>query len=270
MFERYTEKARRVIFFARYEASQFGSPYIEAEHLLLGLLREDTALVGRLSRSHLSPEAFRKRIAEESPPRKIVSVSIDLPLSATAKAVLVSAAEEAERFGHDHIGTEHLLLGILRQENTLAARLLEEAGIQFAKVREDLRRADRHPGRTVEPLPEWNKDLIEIHGELFSYTSVCEFSEHYRKFHWEKHRWAPRDALARRSDRKLFLYSGQPYDPEQAELVKDGWSEDHCAICWWKLTASDSPEHGEGYTNGQDWLCTECYQRFVNPEHPAG
>jgi len=62
MFERYTEKARRVIFFARYEASQFGSPYIEAEHLLLGLLREDTALAGRLSRSPLSPKTLRKRI----------------------------------------------------------------------------------------------------------------------------------------------------------------------------------------------------------------
>lgn len=70
MFETYTEKARRVIFFARYEAAQFGSPYIEAEHILLGLLREDNALVGRLSRSLLSPKAMRKRIAEESPPRE--------------------------------------------------------------------------------------------------------------------------------------------------------------------------------------------------------
>ena len=52
MFERYTEKARRVIFFARYEASQFGSPYIETEHLLLGLLREDKALANRFLRSH--------------------------------------------------------------------------------------------------------------------------------------------------------------------------------------------------------------------------
>jgi ATP-dependent Clp protease ATP-binding subunit ClpC len=54
MFERYTEKARRVIFFARYEASQFGSPYIETEHLLLGLLREDKALTNRFLRSHAS------------------------------------------------------------------------------------------------------------------------------------------------------------------------------------------------------------------------
>ncbi len=62
MFERYTEKARRVIFFARYEASQFGSPYIETEHLLLGLLREDKALTNRFLRSHASVESIRKQI----------------------------------------------------------------------------------------------------------------------------------------------------------------------------------------------------------------
>jgi ATP-dependent Clp protease ATP-binding subunit ClpC len=62
MFERYTEKARRVIFFARYEVSQFGSPYIETEHLLLGLLREDTALTNRFLRSHATVESIRKQI----------------------------------------------------------------------------------------------------------------------------------------------------------------------------------------------------------------
>ena len=62
MFERYTEKARRVIFFARYEASQFGSPYIETEHLLLGLLREDKALANRFLRSHAAMESIRKQI----------------------------------------------------------------------------------------------------------------------------------------------------------------------------------------------------------------
>ena len=62
MFERYTEKARRVIFFARYEASQYGSPYIETEHLLLGLMREDKALANRFLRSHGSIESIRKEI----------------------------------------------------------------------------------------------------------------------------------------------------------------------------------------------------------------
>jgi hypothetical protein len=76
--------------------------------------------------------------------------------------------------------------------------------------------------------------------------------------------------LVQRPNKTLYLYSGQVYDPEKFELVKGGWREDHCAICWWKLCESDSAEHSEGYTNGQDWLCTECYERFVSPKRPAG
>jgi len=68
MFERYTEKARRVIFFARYESSQFGSPYIETEHLLLGLLREDKALTSRFLRSHASVESIRGQIEGHGAP----------------------------------------------------------------------------------------------------------------------------------------------------------------------------------------------------------
>ena len=97
MFERYTEKARRVIFFARYEASQFGSPYIETEHLLLGLLREDKALTNRFLRSHGSVESIRKQIEGRTAIREKVSTSVDLPLSQESKRVLAYAAEEAER-----------------------------------------------------------------------------------------------------------------------------------------------------------------------------
>src|SRR6202020_1812884 len=97
MFERYTEKARRVIFFARYEASQFGSPYIEPEHLLLGLLREDKALTNKFLRSHASVESIRKQIEGHTTIREKVSTSVDLPLSNECKRVLAYAAEEAER-----------------------------------------------------------------------------------------------------------------------------------------------------------------------------
>ena len=123
MFERYTEKARRVIFFARYEASQFGSPYIETEHLLLGLLREDKALTNRFLRSHASVESIRKQIEGHTTIREKVSTSVDLPLSNECKRVLAYAAEEAERLSHKHIGTEHLLLGLLREEKCFAAEI---------------------------------------------------------------------------------------------------------------------------------------------------
>jgi ATP-dependent Clp protease ATP-binding subunit ClpC len=101
MFERYTEKARRVIFFARYEASNFGSPYIETEHLLLGILREAKEVALRF---HLSPESIRNQIDSATVVREKVSTSVDLPLSNESKRVLAYAAEEAEMLGHKHIG----------------------------------------------------------------------------------------------------------------------------------------------------------------------
>lgn len=138
MFERYTEKARRVIFFARYEASQFGSPYIETEHLLLGLLREDNALTNRFLRGHAQVESIRKQVEDHTVMREKVSTSVDLPLSNEGKRVLAYAAEEATRLSHQHIGTEHLLLGLLREENSFAAQLLKERGVMLSRIREEL------------------------------------------------------------------------------------------------------------------------------------
>src|ERR1039458_9126421 len=154
MFERYTEKARRVIFFARYEASQFGSPYIETEHLLLGLLREDKALTNRFLRSHASVESIRKQIEGHTTIREKVSTSVDLPLSNECKRVLAYAAEEAERLSHKHIGTEHLLLGLLREEKGLAAKILNERGIELKTLREEIKLfIEEHGTRQADPLP---------------------------------------------------------------------------------------------------------------------
>jgi ATP-dependent Clp protease ATP-binding subunit ClpA len=136
MFELYTEKARRVIFFARYEASQFGSPYIETEHLLMGLLREDKALANRFLQSQV--ESIRKQIDEHTTIREKVPTSMDLPLSRECVRVLEYAAEEAERLNHKHIGTEHLLLGLLREEKCFAAEILHERGLQLSTIREQL------------------------------------------------------------------------------------------------------------------------------------
>jgi hypothetical protein len=135
MFERFTEKARRVIFFARYEASQFGSHYIETEHLLLGLLREDEALAHRFLGT-TSSESIRKQIeARVLRGGEVIPTSVDLPLSHECKRVLAYGAEEAERLKHKHIGTEHLLLGLLREEKGLAAAILREHGLQLEHIR---------------------------------------------------------------------------------------------------------------------------------------
>jgi ATP-dependent Clp protease ATP-binding subunit ClpC len=165
MFERYTEKSRRVIFFARYEAAQCGSPLIETEHLLLGLLREDKALTNRFLRSHASVESIRREIEAHTTLREKVSTSVDLPLSNECKRVLAYAAEEAERLGHKHIGTEHLLLGLLREESCFAAELLNERGLKLEKVREELSHVKHEPERQRLPEPA-PPSLAEISRDL--------------------------------------------------------------------------------------------------------
>ena len=134
MFERYTEKARRTIFFARYEASQFGTPEIESEHLLLGILREGkTALNAVLGLTN--PEAMHREIQAFSTVRDRISTSVDLPLTNECKRILAYAAEEAARLNQKHIGIEHLLLGILREEKCRAAKILNNQGLKLEKAR---------------------------------------------------------------------------------------------------------------------------------------
>src|ERR1051326_1350073 len=102
MFERYTERARRVIFFGRYEASQFGSTSIEVDHLLLGMLREDHSLFARFLRG-ASLDSIRKEVTDGLEVREKVPTSIDLPLTEEGKLVFKYASEEAERLKHNHI-----------------------------------------------------------------------------------------------------------------------------------------------------------------------
>ncbi|MBI4164611.1 MAG: ATP-dependent Clp protease ATP-binding subunit [Acidobacteria bacterium] len=170
MFERYTEKARRVIFFARYEASQFGSPYIETEHLLLGLLREDKALTNRFLRSHASIESIRKQIEGRTTIREKGSTSVDLPLSQECKRVLAYAAEEAEKLQHKHIGTEHLLLGLLREDKSFAAEILHDRGLRLTSIREELSRAQSEKtasnrNKETSLLAEFSRDLTQAAAE---------------------------------------------------------------------------------------------------------
>jgi hypothetical protein len=141
MFERYTEKARRVVFFARFEASQYGSPYIETEHLLLGLLREDPALVKRFLGPANVAADIRAEIESLITRHERISTSVEVPLTNECKLALNLAAEESERLAQRHIGTEHLLLGMLRVEGSLAAKLLRKRGLNPEAIREQLAKA---------------------------------------------------------------------------------------------------------------------------------
>src|SRR6266851_4279088 len=138
MFERYTEKARRVIFFARYEASQYGSSVIASEHILLGLLREDRTIMRRFAGFiQLGPE-IRSEIERLIKRGKPFATSVEVPLSGESKRILNFAGEEADRFSHRHIGTEHILLGILRLPDSLAAKLLLARGARADAIRQQI------------------------------------------------------------------------------------------------------------------------------------
>lgn len=134
MFERYTQHARRVIFFAREEASALHSGFIDTEHLLLGLLREDKVLALRLP-----PQAqaeIRREIEQRLVnPARWVPLSVDLPLSDDSKRALAYSSEEANRLNHKSIDCGHLVLGLLSIENCAAAQVLRQHGIDLGRYR---------------------------------------------------------------------------------------------------------------------------------------
>jgi ATP-dependent Clp protease ATP-binding subunit ClpC len=135
MFERFTQNARRVIFLAREEATQYGSRYIESEHLLLGTLRENGALATRIGRETDSINSFRKEIESVTIIGDPLIGSPEVPLSADSKRILTLAAREADDLGHEQIALGHFLLGMLRVEKCIAAKVLQTHGATLVKVR---------------------------------------------------------------------------------------------------------------------------------------
>jgi hypothetical protein len=269
MFERYTEKARRVIFFARYEASQYGQPKIDTEHLLLGLIREDKALYRWLPKTDF--QTVRKRVDDHSPKQPPTSISVDLPLSEAAKRVLKHAANEADRLANKHIGTEHLLLGLLDEEDCLAAKLLREGGADAGELR--MYYAGSNPPKPWSFQRASYRDLgfrslsaetVEIHGCAWNVDYVRDAVQICRAYnwHWRKTAWKPRDVVIHRRSGCISFDLGLAADSD-FNLAKEGWEKDHCFICRWELFESqEDADHGTGYTNGHDWLCTECYTKF--------
>ncbi len=151
MFEKYNEKARRALFFARYEASKLGSKVIESEHILLGILREGEDVTREIfARFNVKPDDVRKEIEGDRVFVERVSSSQELPLSEESKKILAYASHEAESMMHPYVGTEHLLIGILRVDPCVASRLLSGHGFNLYGVREEaiaLIRSVRPPSR---------------------------------------------------------------------------------------------------------------------------
>jgi ATP-dependent Clp protease ATP-binding subunit ClpC len=148
MFERYTERSRRVIFFARYEALQYGSPVIAPEHILLGLVREDKTISNRFFpfRTPITVDTIRRDVEERITLKDRIPQSSELHLSAATKQILFYANDESRQLKNRHIGPEHLLLGIVREEKSIAAEILFGYGLRLADVRDEMTRAAGIPG----------------------------------------------------------------------------------------------------------------------------
>jgi ATP-dependent Clp protease ATP-binding subunit ClpA len=268
MFERYTEKARRVIFLARYEATQYGSPTIDSEHLFLALLRENESLGQWIPKAQ--PDEIRRWIDAQTPQRPGISTRVDLPLSNSSKMILKAGADEADRLAHRHIGTEHLFLGLFAVEDCLAAKLLRQAGADPVAMRLKLSEQTEFRGtslqrdsqlRRQQPFPgAW----VEIHGIQRKADYIRDVVSMIRAYnwHWQKTVWKPRDIVVHRKTGQVSFETVLARNSETFMLVRQGWKRDHCFLCRWELHESGD-EHGAGYTNGRNWLCMECCERFI-------
>lgn len=139
MFNRFTERARKVIILAKEEARRFNHDYIGTEHILLGLIREGEGVASTvLQKLNLSLENIRLEIEKLVQPGPTTQIIGDIPFTPRAKKALELAAEEARSLGHNYIGTEHLLLGLIREGEGIASQVLLNLGLELNTVRSEV------------------------------------------------------------------------------------------------------------------------------------
>ncbi|MBF0387624.1 MAG: ATP-dependent Clp protease ATP-binding subunit [Candidatus Omnitrophica bacterium] len=139
MFNRFTERARKVIVFAKEEAKRFNHDYIGTEHLLLGLIREGEGVASAvLQKLGLDLESIRIEVEKLVQPGPQTQVVGDIPFTPRSKKALELAAEEARALGHNYIGTEHLLLGLVKEGEGMAYRVLLNLGLDLGKLRNEV------------------------------------------------------------------------------------------------------------------------------------
>jgi ATP-dependent Clp protease ATP-binding subunit ClpC len=139
MFDRFTDRARKVMGLARQEAQRFNHQYIGTEHILLGLIQEGSGVAANVLRNlDVDPEKIRvevEKIVQDGPTMATLG---QLPFTPRAKKVLELASEEATNLRHNYIGTEHLLLGLIRENEGVAAQVLMNLGLKLEEVREEV------------------------------------------------------------------------------------------------------------------------------------
>jgi ATP-dependent Clp protease ATP-binding subunit ClpC len=138
MFDKFTERARRVIFFARHEASQFGCPQIETELLLLGIFREYPRVFEDLGGNAELTQGVESETRSKIAPGEKIPTNVDMPLSDGSRRVLQHAVDEMVRLNHPKVSVHHLMVAILHEENSSAAQILLKSGLDLSNARERL------------------------------------------------------------------------------------------------------------------------------------
>src|SRR6476469_7995668 len=176
MWQRFTERARKVVFYAQEEAQKFGEGYVSTEHLLLGLVRESDSVAARvLEKLGVSLNRIRAEV-EKQLPRGDARPSQDMTLTPRAKRVIDLAYDEARNLNNNYIGTEHLLLGLIREGDGLAGRVLAKLGVELEKARREVMalqdnetqtgkpggRTSNGTGQKTQTLDEFGRDLTEL------------------------------------------------------------------------------------------------------------
>lgn len=177
MWQRFTERARKVVFYAQEEAQKFGEGYVSTEHLLLGLVRESDSVAARvLEKLGVSLNRIRSEV-EKQLPRGDARPNQDMTLTPRAKRVIDLAYDEARNLNNNYIGTEHLLLGLIREGDGLAGRVLSKLGVELEKARREVMtlqdndtqaksgfgsKAASTTNAKTQTLDEFGRDLTEL------------------------------------------------------------------------------------------------------------
>lgn len=252
MFERYTEEARRVIFFARYEASNYGSQYIESEHLLLGFVRERREILKKWFPGQRNIEAhIRDEINRRVSRSERISTSVEIPLTMECRKILQLAAEAADRLGQRQVQPEHVVIAILQVESCLAAQILTARGLKASGVEKQIEQEarlgstrlslQRRGEATIESGPsETLKEFLEGLKSLVAGELVRFFAKDGQFIDASGKRWRRQEI---ENDGEMF-FAG--YAKKNAFYVADGTlvetKEMFVAVVLWKNALPVSEE----------------------------
>ena len=185
MFKRFTERARRVIILAREEAELYRHEYLGTEHILQGVIKDGGGIAVAILQKSAVDLAQLKKELEKSLPRSSNSLIIgDIPFTSRAKKVLEFAVEEARSVNHNYIGTEHLLLGLLKEKEGVACRVLNSFGMYFEDVKEKILEIKKKLADNLPSIPSLLGDELKCNiflkaKDLKSFSKLRDLKDNF-------------------------------------------------------------------------------------------